>query len=590
MSRTDLVDVALGNAPADRIVSGGELVNVASGEIYPADIAIKGNRIAAVGDVAYTAGEQTETIDATGRFVCPGLVEAHLHSYHSYLGVPEFSEALLRHGVTTFADGFYGQGIVGGAESVRFFKDAFDAMPVRLLFVVPTLAYLQNRDSGLTPAPGVTAEDMLEMLEWPGCYGLEEPPSTSLVQQWPEMVELCRRTLEKRLVITGHAAALDDRTLQAYAAMGVTTDHEAVTTDEALARVRSGFSLFMRMSSSAFHQLELQKAITERRVDPRGFGMCADEASPTKLTEIGTVAHNLRTAIAHGVPPITAIQMATINNAQAFFAQHDVGQLAAGRHADILLVEDLASFSIERVLVGGETWIDGGELTQALPRVEYPAACFDTIRVDEPVEPASMLVAAGVDEGQAEVRVIGVVDGEYVCDERRAVLEIRDGLVQPDIERDILPLAMVDRFQKGTGIGSGYAQGFGLKRGAIASTVNAVCENLVVVGADVDDMALACNHLVSIGGGFIVVDGGEIKALVELPLLGLMNDEPLDVVMPKFAAAFEAIRELGCDLSSPFVSLEFAFACPGIPDIKMSDEGLVRISPPEKLDVVVSVA
>jgi adenine deaminase len=588
MSRSDLVPVAMGSQPADLVIVGGRLVNVGSGEIYPADIAIKGGRIAVVGDVEYTIGKATEKIDAEGRFLTPGLVEAHLHSYHAYVGVPEFTEALLRHGVTSYADGFYGQGIVGGTEAVRFFKEAFEAMPVRLLFVVPTLAYLQNRDSGLTPAPGVTPEEMIEMLDWPGCYGLEEPPSTSLVEQWPEMVELCERTLEKRQVITGHAAALDQRTLQAYAAMGVTTDHEAVSTAEGIDRIRLGFNLFMRMSSSAFHQLDLQKGITEERLDTRHFGFCADEASPTKMVDIGTTAHNLRQAVAAGIPPITAVQMGTINNAEAFFAQADVGQIAPGRFADILLVDDLTSFTIDRVLVGGETWVEQGELVRDLPGVDYPAFCFDTVKISEPVRSDDMLVAAPVDERQAEVRVIGVKDGDYVCDERRATLKVENGRVQPDLAQDILPLAMVDRFEKGSqGIGCGFVQGFGLERGAIASTVNAVCENVVVVGADPDDMALACNRLVEIGGGFIVVDGGEVVATVELPLLGLMNDEPLDVVMPKFEQAFAAIKELGCELTSPFVSLEFSFACPGIPDIKMSDEGLIRISPPERLDVVV---
>lgn len=588
MSRVDLVDVALGNAPADSVVQGGRLVNVASGEIYPADVAVKHGRIAAVGDVQYTIGDGTRVVDAGGRFLCPGLVEAHLHSYHSYIGVPEFTEVLLRHGVTAFADAFYGQGIVAGKAAVRFFKEAFEQMPIRLLFLVPTLAYLQNRDSGLTPTEGVSPEEMLEMLDWPGCYGLEEPPSAPLVGKWPEFMELCEKTLEQRKLITGHAAAIDNRTLQAYAALGVTTDHEAVTTDEGIDRIRLGYKLLMRMASSAFHEVELLKAITEHSLSPRNFGFCADEASPLKLVEIGSTAHNLRVAIARGIPPITAIQMATLNNAEAFFAQQDIGIIAPGRYADMLLVDDLVEFSIDRVLVGGETYIEGGRLVREIPKVAYPSFCFNTIKLSEPITPSALATHAPIEEGTTEVRVIGITDGEYASDERRARLQVVGGIVQPDLEQDILPVAMVDRFGKGTGIGSGFAQGFQLKRGAIAQTVNAVCENLVVVGTNLEDMAFACNHLAEIGGGFIIVDGGEIKALVELPLLGLMNDEPLDVVIPKFIRAYQAARELGSNLSSPFVSLEFTFACPGIPDLKMSDEGLIRILPPEKLEVVVS--
>jgi adenine deaminase len=176
VSRRELIDVALGKQPADALVVGGNLLNVCTAEIYPASIAIKGDRIAAVGDVDYTRGSNTEVIDAEGRYVTPGLVDGHLHCYHSYLGVNEYIQALLSHGVTTTTDGFYGQGIVGGLEAIRFFKEAFERTPLRVLFLVPTLSYLQNRELGLTPVPGIDAQDMFEILEWEGCIGLEEPP------------------------------------------------------------------------------------------------------------------------------------------------------------------------------------------------------------------------------------------------------------------------------------------------------------------------------------------------------------------------------------------------------------------------------
>jgi adenine deaminase len=191
----------------------------------------------------------------------------------------------------------------------------------------------------------------------------------------------------------------------------------------------------------------------------------------------------------------------------------------------------------------------------------------------------------GADE--VEVRVIGVTDGSLETDERRARLQVADGVVQPDLDADVLPLAMVDRFGKGHGAGAGFVQGFKLTKGAIASTVNAVCENLVAVGASTSDMAIAMNHLAEIGGGKIVVVDGEIVALVELPLLGLLSEEPLDTVTAKFDKAFEAIAELGCPLRNPFSQLEFCFACGEIGDIRLSDEGLLRVNPPERLEVVV---
>lgn len=590
MSRLDLVDVALGEVFADRVIRSAQLVNVQSGEIYPAGVAIKGERIAAVGDVDYTVGPETEVLDAEGRYLTPGLIDAHMHCYHSYLGVAEFTEAMLRHGVTGYADGFYGQGIVGGIDSVAFFKQAFERMPLRVLFLVPTIAYLQNRDQNLTAARGVSSEEMLEMLDWPGCFGLEEPPSGPIVNKMPEILELCEKTLEKRLVITGHGSGLDERRMQAYAAFGTTTDHEAVSLEEGLVRIRGGVKSFMRLATSADNQSEILRAVTEKRVDPRSLAFCSDEASPTKLVERGTTVENLRLAIRSGVDPITAVQMATLNAAEAFFAQVDLGQVAPGRFADMLLVDELREFTIDRVIVGGKTRVLGGELVEPLPAVEYPASLRNTIQLEAPVEPADLTVAAESESGLVSVRVIGVVDGDFATPERTAPLRCADGVVQPDLEHDVLPIAMIDRLGKGTGIGTGFAQGFGLRSGALGGTVNAVCENLILVGASFEDMAFAAQTLTEIGGGFIVVEGGEVKALVELPVLGMISDEPLGQVIPKFEALAAAAAELGCPLSSPFVSMEFTFCCGEVPEVKMSEEGLVRTTPGEILDVVIGPA
>jgi adenine deaminase len=588
MSRRDLIDVAMGRAPADLIVRGAQLVNVATAEIYPADVAVKGERIAAVGDVAYTIGDGTEVLDAEGRFLTPGLIDGHLHSYHSYLGAAEFTEGLLRHGVTATADGFYGQGIVGGMEAIRFFKDAFERMPLRLIFLVPVLSYLQNRELGLTPANGIEPEEMIKMLDWPGCYGVEEPPFLPIVEKYEEFLDLFEATLERGKVITGHAAGIDFRSMQAYAAMGTSTDHEMVGPDEAVAKARAGIRLLTRQGSGCYDVPEVIRAFTEKGIDPRMMGFCADVASPEKLMNEGGIDENVRVAISRGVPPIVAIQMATINNAETFHAQPDIGLVAPGRYADMLLVDDLSQFTIQRVLVGGRTVVEDGELVVELPRVDYPASFYNTVKLERPVRPDELQATVDGDRDSAIVRVIGVTDGSLETDERQIELEVAGGVVQPDLERDVLPLAMIDRFGKGTGIGVGFVQGFGLKRGAFASSVNAVCENLVVVGTNAEDMALAVNRLAEIGGGKIVVADGEVRSLVELPLLGLLAEDRLDDVMKKFEAAFADIRELGCELRSPYSTLEFCFACGEIGHIKLSEEGLVQTNPPAMLELVVA--
>jgi adenine deaminase len=584
--RRDLIDVALGKEPADLVVEGGTLVNVATAEIYPADVAVKGQRIAAVGDVGYTKGESTTVVDAEGRYLTPGLVDAHLHQYHSYIGVNPYVEALLRHGVTATADGFYGPGIIAGIDAIRFFKEAYEQMPIRLIFLVPTLSWVQNRALGLTPAGGITPDDMLEILSWEGCYGLEEPPFFPVIMKYDELLDVLDAALDQRKVITGHASGISGRELQAYVAVGTATDHESVEVSDAVAKARAGMRLLMRQGSGCTDVPEVVRAYTERGVDPRALAFCADVASPEKLVYEGTIDHAIRVAIAQGVLPVRAIQMATLNAAEVFYAQQDIGVIAPGRFADMLFVDSLVDFSIDTVMVGGSVVVKADTLVASLPETTYPSAFYGTVELAAPVTAEDLLVRS--DATEAEVRVIGVTEGSLETDERRVRLAVVDGVVQPDLDNDILRIAMIDRLGKGTGIGLGFVQGFGLKSGAIGSTANAVCENLILVGDSAEDMAVAAQALVEARGGKVVVNAGEVVALVEMPLLGLHAADPLDVVMEKFTRAFTAIRELGGTLRNPFSQMEFCFACGEIGDIKLSEEGLLLINPPQKVDVVVA--
>jgi adenine deaminase len=587
--RRELIDVAIGRTAADLVIEGGTLVNVATGELYPADVAVRGDRIAAVGDVAYTIGSDTTRVDAHGLYVTPGLIEGHLHQYHSYLGVTEYVEALLTHGVTATADGFYGPGIVAGVPAVRFFKEAFERMPIRLIFLVPTLAWLQNRELGLTPTAGIEASDLMDMLSWEGCYGLEEPPYLPVVEKYPEFLDLFDEALQQRKVITGHAAGISERQLQAYVAVGVTTDHEMVEVHDSLSKARKGMTLLMRQGSGCLDVPEVVRTHTEFGIDPRRLGFCADLASPEKLLSEGTIDESIRVAIAQGVRPVNAIQMATINSAEAFYAQRDFGVVAPGRFADILLVSNLRDFRIETVFFGGGRAVESGQFLLELPTTEYPDFVRETVRLPQPISAHDLAFRVDTDAADVGVRVIGVTEGSLVTDERHARLPVGEGgLVAADTAGDVLLLAMIDRFGKGTGIGLGFVQGFGLQRGAIASTANAVCENIVIVGVDPTDMAIAANHLASVGGGKVVVDRGEIVAQVGLPICGLLAEAPMHEVAESFSDAFAAIARLGCTLKSPFSQLEFCFACGEIGDIKLSEEGLLLIEdPPRRVEVVV---
>ena len=587
IKRRDLVDVAMGRAPADKIIHGGKLVNVITSEIYPADIAIKGDRIASVGDVKRCKGPKTEVIEAKGRYLVPGLVEPHLHCYHTYINVTNYAKAVLIHGTTAIADGFYGPGIIGGLKAIRFMVDEFKRTPLKLIFSIPTLSYLQNRELGIRPAPNsVSAEELMKMLDWPEAIGLEEPPFLPITQKDKVFLDLFEKAVEKRLTITGHACGIDIPSLNAYAAVGAVTDHESTDPVDAVEKARVGIRVLMRQGSGAFDLRTLSKAITEYGLSPRAFSLCADLAAPEKLYYEGDINENIRVAIKSGISPMTAIQMGTLNAAEVYHLQLEIGSIAPGRIADVLFVRDLRDFDIARVIANGEIVVEDGKFLPALKSPKYPDFMYGTVRLKRPVTPGDFNVKAPRGRTSVKARVIGAMDLSLYTQEQVATLKVVGGVIQPDQRKDILRIAMIDRHGDTGEIGNGFVSGFKLKKGAVASSVNAVCENIVVVGTNNEDMSFAANHLAEIGGGKVVVAEGKILAQIELPLFGLLSDEPLETVIKKFDKAYEEIRKLGCQFTSAFSTLEFCCACGEIGKIKIFQGGLIDAEKPEKVNLV----
>ena len=368
MDRRKLIKVALGRAPADSVIRGGRIVDVHTGEIRAADIATAGGRIAYVGAAAATIeGPRTEVIDASGYFVAPGLIDSHLHYHHTYLDPAEAAKLLLRRGVTGTADGFYGEAIVGGIELVRAIKEGLARVPIRLIFLAPSQAYLQNRMFGLKPAAGVSVADLKEMLGWQGCYGLDETPFSSVVLDEDEgMLELFEAALAAGKVPTGHVSGASEKEVQAFVAMGGMVDHEAVNIAEAIDRARAGMKVLMRFGSGVPDLPNLIGAYTEAGISARQLAVCTDVLLPETLAE-GGLDVAVRRIIAAGVRPAEAIAMATVNVAESFRADFDMGSIAPGRFADMILIDDLASLSIRKVIFGGKLVAEDGAMTDRLP-------------------------------------------------------------------------------------------------------------------------------------------------------------------------------------------------------------------------------
>lgn len=585
-SRRALIDVVLKKKPADKLIYNGKLVNVHSGEIYECNIAIVGDRIAAVDgfNLEELKGPDTVRIDAQGAFLVPGLVEPHLHSYHSYMSMTNFAEAMLIHGTTAVADGFYGQGIVGGLDAIKLMIAELERTPLKLIFSVPAIAYLQNRELGIRPAPrSVTEEQFLGMLDWPETDGLEEPPYLPIVESNEVFLTLFERAIERKIPITGHAAGISVVHLNAYAAAGVISDHEQTDADGAVEVARRGLKILMRQGSGAPNLEALTKAITERNIDPRAFAFCADLAAPEKLYYEGDIDECIRVAIRAGIPPVTAIQMGTLNAAEVYNLQGEIGSITPGKVADILFVKDLAKFDIVRVMADGDIVVENGEYLPRIEKTDYPKSMYNTVVLKTAITPERFNIYT--DAKKVEARVIRAMDLSLYTNEEFAELPVVNGVVLPDLRQDILRIAMVDRHGETGSIGNGFIKGFQLQKGAVASSVNAVCENIVVVGTNNDDMALAVNTLAEIGGGKVVVVDGKIVAQIELPLLGLLSEEPLRVVVQKFDKAYAELKKLGCRLTSPFATLEFSCACGEIGKLKIFDEGYIDTEANKRVSV-----
>jgi len=585
--RRELIDVAMGRKSADKILRDGKLVNVLTSEIHPADVAIKGDRIAAVGDVKRCEGSKTEVIDAKGAYLVPGLVEPHLHFYHGYMNVTNFAKAVLIHGTTTVADGFNTAGIVGGVKAVRFLIEEFKQTPLKLVFSIPIGAYLQNRELGISPAPNsVSSEDLVKMLDWPETLGLEEPPFLPVTEKDEVLLELFEKAIEKRIPITGHACGIDIPALNAYAAAGAISDHESTDLLDAVEKARVGIKILMRQGSGAPNVKELSKALTEYHLSSRGFSFCADMAAPEKLFHEGDINEAIRVAIKAGVNPVTAIQMGTLNAAELYNQQLEIGSIAPGRIADVLFVRDLRDFDIVRVIANGEIVVEDGKLLSILKSPRYPDYMYATVKLKRPVTPEDFNLYAPKGKTSVKARIIGADGLSLYTPERIATLEVLDGVVLPDQNRDILRISMIDRHGATGEIGNGFVTGFKLKKGAIARSVCTLCMNVVVVGTNSADMAFAVNHLERIGGGDVVVADGKILAQIELPLLGLLSDDPLEKVIEKSDKAYDAIRKLGCPFTSPLTTLAFCCASGEIGKIKIFQGGLIDAEKAERASVV----
>ena len=585
---TESLDALAGVVDADMVVTDGRVVDVHKREVRDGGIAVKAGRIIRVGDVESLVGPGTEVLDARGRYLTPGLIESHAHSYHANFNLTEYGKLCLQRGTTAVAESFYGQGQIRGKEAVRFFYEELRRTPITLLFVVPVLAYLQNLELGLDATPGtISGDDLFEMLEWEGCVGLEEPPYIPVAERDPVIVALIERALSQGKVVMGHAAGLTEGELDGYAAFGITGDHEQLTAEEAIWRVQRGMMVATRETPIARNQRDVQRALTELGADPAMFMFCSDVPDAVTYATVGHIDEYIRIAVEGGVDPLDAVAMGSYNTARYYRVDHMVGSLAPGRQADILMVGDLERFDVQTVIAKGTVVVADGERKHRFERPVYPAFLQGTVGLKRPATVEDLAVRAP--EGRTEVTVRAIGAESLLSDERRFPMPVEaDGTVAADVGRDILKVAMWDRYGRWEEPAVAFMQGFRLKRGAIATSYNPFYNNVMALGCGDADMALAANTVNELGGGFVAVADGEVLGSVALPLVGLLSDGDADEVVPQLERLYAQVaEELGCAIEWPFHNFAFTAVVGELPILKMCDRGLFDVAKREHLSTIV---
>lgn len=577
VSRAELVDVALGRAAADLVIENGRLIDVYSGEIRPASVAIRGERIAYVGaDASHAKGAHTEVIDAAGRYLSPGLIDAHVHIEASMVRPTQFARAVLPRGNTAVLWETLWTANVLGIAGIEQLLDECRLSPLKF-FATAASGVPCTSPELATPAQVFSDADIARLLARDDVAGLGE---LVLFNQVLRNEAGIRRRIDMALQqgksIDGSVPGFVDRRLNAYAAAGAQSDHEAITLDEAVERIRLGMRLVIREGSSMRNLAELIRVATERGLSTRRCCFCVDDKDIRDIEREGLVDHLVRQAIRSGVDPLQAIRMATLNPAEHFGLERDLGGIAPGRIADILLVGELADFVVETVIASGRVVARSGRLLGELPQLPAADWMLRTIRLPRAIG-AQDFACRSDRAGQTRVRALQVFGDQIISVERQVTLAVEGGEILPDVGRDLLRMAVVERHGRSApNIGLGFVAGFGLRRGAIASSVSPDIHQIVTVGVGKDDMAAAVARLAELQGGIVVAAEGRVLAELALPVGGLMSSLPYEQVIEGLERLGEAAAGLGCRLPSPFMTLAFA-ACPTLTELKLSDRGLIDV-------------
>ena len=586
MQLRDRIDAAEGVRKADIVLSGGQLVNVATGEIYPADVAVTGDVIAAVGDVTPQRGPETTVLDVSGRYLVPGLIDGHLHIECSKLSITMFADAVVRFGTTSVVSGLDQTFAVAGLDGVRDALTEADASPMKVFWAAPYKVPYTIPESNVGFRFGPDTHELAQ--QWQDCYGVWETVAEFITNRDPEVLAVLEMAARNRLPVFGCAPMASEATIGVLAAAGLRLDHESYSAEEVLAKMRAGMYVMVRESAVAHFMEENIQVVTRLGANPGRVGFCTDDVTATSLLGGGHLDRLVRMAMKAGVPPITAIQMATINTAQMYRIDHLVGSISPGRAADVLVVDDPTSFAVEQVISKGVLVAESQRTTRPPQAPARGPALLGTMK-RAPISPAEIRLSTDLN---GPVRVLAMEMDRtvpFVRSRRDVVLPVVDGVVQPDVGQDALYVTVIERYGKTENVPVAVVCGFGLTSGALATSAAPDDNNIICVGTDQSDMALAINEVIKLGGGLAVVNGGTVLETLALQVGGIVADLNVEEMAAAEARLDAAARGLGCDLPSAFGYLMF-LEITSIPDYAITDLGLVGVREQAVLDSVLGPA
>jgi adenine deaminase len=563
MELADLIQVARGDEPADLLLKNASVVNVFTGDIEETDIAIVHSRVAGLGDY-----QAREVVDLAGRYVCPGFIDAHVHIESAMVPPSEFASAVVPRGTTTVIADPHEIANVLGLEGIRYMLEMAKYNPLSTYMMAPSCVPSTDME---TTGAALHWYDLQTLQHEPYVLGLGEMMNfPGVVNGVPDVLDKLRAFQGR--VKDGHAPGLDGKSLMAYTAANIGSDHECTTVQEARHKLGLGMFIFLREATNARNLRDLLPVVDAHT--SRRLCFCTDDRMPADLLDEGHIDHMVRVAIAEGIDPITAIRIATLNPSE-YFHLHDRGAIAPARRADLVVFSDLSAPHAEMVFRGGKLAAKDGEIIP-WERPERPSVVRSSMNVDW--RNLNFRVAAN----GCKVRVIGLIPDQIITEHLVEELPTREDEVMADPSRDIAKMVVIERHLATGNIGLGFVKGLGLQKGAIASTVAHDHHNIVVAGADDESMFNAVQAIAATRGGMAAAYDETVLAQLPLPVAGLMSDQPIETVRRQMDEVLAAARQLGSPLHDPYMALSF-LALPVIPSLKLTDRGLVDV---EKFQLV----